>query len=269
MRPAASVVVVVITLLTAACSSVPPPTELADARAAYERAATGPAARLAPLQLRVAKEDLERAEEWYRWDDDSFRTRDLAYVALREAELADAAARTTEYRVAQNIADHRVRLTSAVVAGTANGLRAETERRMQQAATALVKVAAVKQDARGTVVTLRSDVLFAPGKSDLSPEARAKVAEVADALARVGRGIFISIVGHTDTVGSTRFNMDLSQRRADAVRDALVERGVSPNRVTAAGVGPGQPVSDNQTPEGRAENRRVELIVQPTTTSAK
>jgi outer membrane protein OmpA-like peptidoglycan-associated protein len=75
------------------------------------------------------------------------------------------------------------------------------------------------------------------------------------------------VQGYTDSQGSTSFNQELSQRRADAVRTYLVSHGMAADRITAQGFGPGNPVADNASPEGRADNRRVEIVVQPATTS--
>jgi outer membrane protein OmpA-like peptidoglycan-associated protein len=112
------------------------------------------------------------------------------------------------------------------------------------------------------VITLSGSVLFTSAKADLLPQAQAKLGEVGDALLKDNPDATIRVEGYTDSQGTLSFNQDLSQRRADAVRTYLVSRGIAPDRVTAVGMGPARPVADNATPEGRADNRRVEIIVQ-------
>ena len=73
----------------------------------------------------------------------------------------------------------------------------------------------------------------------------------------------IEVVGHTDSTGSYSYNMELSQRRAQSVADYLLAQGVDPSRLSTRGMGPDQPVASNATAEGRAQNRRVEVILRP------
>jgi outer membrane protein OmpA-like peptidoglycan-associated protein len=272
------------TIFAAACASSPAPKELIDARAAYQGAADGPAGQLDPAQLHVAHEELAAAERSFVNDGDSFRTRDLAYVALRKAQLADAAARTMDYDQKVNIAEHQVQLTQAEQAATATSqlkstreqlasdrerLAAEkeqreaAEKRAQQAMADLARVASVKQDTRGTVITLSGGVLFASAKYDLLPTAQANLSQVSDALTKSDPDSKIVVAGYTDSQGGQAYNMELSQHRAEAVRSFLVSHGVAPDRVSAQGFGPSQPVADNGSAEGRADNRRVEIVVQP------
>jgi outer membrane protein OmpA-like peptidoglycan-associated protein len=105
-------------------------------------------------------------------------------------------------------------------------------------------------------------LMFATGKSNLRPTSREKLAGVAEALQSAGEKQIV-VEGHTDSMGSEELNMQLSQKRAETVADFLVAEGVPEARVSAMGVGPASPIGDNSTPEGRAENRRVEIIIQP------
>jgi outer membrane protein OmpA-like peptidoglycan-associated protein len=271
-------------IFAAACAASPAPKELMDARAAYQGAADGPAAQLDPAQLHVAHEQLASAEKSFVDDGDTFRTRDLAYVALRKAQLADAAARTMDYDQKVNMSEHQVQLTQAEQAASATSQlkstreqlatdrerlanevqqREAAEKRAQQALADLARVASVKQDTRGTVITLSGGVLFASAKYDLLPAAQSNLAQVADALTKSDPDSKIMVAGYTDSQGGQSYNMDLSQHRAEAVRTFLVSHGVAPDRVTAQGFGPSQPIADNASPEGRADNRRVEIVVQP------
>jgi outer membrane protein OmpA-like peptidoglycan-associated protein len=95
------------------------------------------------------------------------------------------------------------------------------------------------------------------------PSAQAKLTEVADALTKEDSESKIVVEGHTDSQGGASYNQDLSQRRAQSVRDYLVTRGMASDRVTSEGFGLTRPIADNGSAEGRANNRRVEIVVQP------
>jgi outer membrane protein OmpA-like peptidoglycan-associated protein len=114
--------------------------------------------------------------------------------------------------------------------------------------------------AEGMQMTL-DDIAFAPGQAGLRPAARSALGKL---VAFVDRDPHkpVRIEGHTDSSGNARANQALSQRRADAVRDALIAAGVAANRITAVGLGESQPVASNDTAEGRARNRRVDVILQ-------
>jgi outer membrane protein OmpA-like peptidoglycan-associated protein len=71
----------------------------------------------------------------------------------------------------------------------------------------------------------------------------------------------VEIAGHTDSVGNVDYNVKLSERRASSVKQYLIKKGIDPNKVVTKGYGPTDPVADNETEEGRAKNRRVELII--------
>ena len=105
-----------------------------------------------------------------------------------------------------------------------------------------------------------SDVLFDTGSADLKPGAREKLAKISGILL-AHAGLTLQVEGHTDSVGTDEFNMELSGRRADAVRDYLAQEGVPASSMSAKGFGKTQPVASNDTPEGRQRNRRVELVV--------
>jgi outer membrane protein OmpA-like peptidoglycan-associated protein len=140
----------------------------------------------------------------------------------------------------------------------------DAQARAAQAAADLAKFATVKQEARGMVITLSGSVLFTSAKSDLSPAAQLKLNDVATALTKEDPLSKMVVEGHTDSQGSASSNQDLSQRRAQSVRDYLVTRGIASDRITAQGFGSTRSVADNASAEGRANNRRVEIVVQPT-----
>jgi outer membrane protein OmpA-like peptidoglycan-associated protein len=112
------------------------------------------------------------------------------------------------------------------------------------------------------VITLSGSVLFTSGSATLLPAAQLKLNDVADALTQQDPESTMVVEGHTDSQGSAASNQDLSQRRAQAVRDYLVSRGIAGDRVTSQGFGPSRSIADNASAEGRANNRRVEIVVQ-------
>jgi OOP family OmpA-OmpF porin len=101
-------------------------------------------------------------------------------------------------------------------------------------------------------------VSFKTGSAELTPESITVLARVANSLTK-NPDVIIEVRGHTDAQGATEANRDLSQRRAIAVREVLIQMGVPSTHITAVGFGEDQPIADNATAEGRAKNRRVEL----------
>jgi len=138
--------------------------------------------------------------------------------------------------------------------------RAEALSREQAAIESLKQVAQVKEEARGMVITLSGAVIFASGKSRLLPIAKQRLEQVAEALKDSPDQNFV-VEGYTDSTGSDELNERLSQARADAVRDFLVQQGIAADRIKAVGRGEMSPVATNATAEGRAMNRRVEIVV--------
>jgi outer membrane protein OmpA-like peptidoglycan-associated protein len=272
------------TLGSIGCAAAVPPQDLVNARSAYGRASTGPAAQLNPSDMHVAKTQLDAAEAAFAKEGDTQDTRDQAYVAVRKTELAETVARTMQENqnkdgvVNAMHADQKktVALTAAELGRTKTALaatgvalqdekarREDAERRAAQAAADLAKFATVKQEARGLVITLSGSVLFASAKWDLLPAAQTRLNDVATALTREDATSKMVVEGHTDSQGAAAYNQDLSQHRAQAVRDYLVTRGIASDRITAQGFGPGRSIADNASPEGRANNRRVEIVVSP------
>jgi outer membrane protein OmpA-like peptidoglycan-associated protein len=111
------------------------------------------------------------------------------------------------------------------------------------------------------VITLSGGVLFASGKYALLNTAMTKLDQVAAALKAQDGDKRMVVEGHTDSQGSDATNQPLSQNRATAVRDYLVSKGVSADKISSIGLGSSRPITDNATPENRANNRRVEIII--------
>jgi outer membrane protein OmpA-like peptidoglycan-associated protein len=126
----------------------------------------------------------------------------------------------------------------------------------------LKEIGKVNEESRGMVITLSGSVLFATGKSDLLPIAKEKLNDVAKALKDQGFKEII-VEGHTDSRGSAQANQELSLKRAESVRTHLVGQGIPSDKIRATGLGSDRPVADNKSEEGRANNRRVEIVVTP------
>jgi len=246
-----------------------PPQELLDARTAYAEAAKGPAADLAPAQLDTAKVSLETAQHNFDEDGPNQATKDLAYVAQRKAEIAAAEGAREKAERKRAAADKDFK--SAQIEGlqkTKEQLAAEktarvdAEKKAAAAMSSLAEIAKVKEESRGVVITLSGSVLFATNQSSLLAIAKDKLDQVASALQ--GQGFKTIVVqGYTDSRGNAADNERLSLKRAQSVRDHLVSKGLPSEKVTAEGLGASKPVADNGTADGRAENRRVEIVVTP------
>jgi outer membrane protein OmpA-like peptidoglycan-associated protein len=108
-------------------------------------------------------------------------------------------------------------------------------------------------------VTSLSGVLFDTGKATLKPDAKITLAKFAGVMLVFGKTTMV-VEGYTDNVGAEAANVKLSEARAKAVRDYLESQGIASNRLTSTGKGPADPVAPNDTPDGRAKNRRVEIV---------
>ncbi|MGO9839361.1 MAG: OmpA family protein [Polyangiaceae bacterium] len=275
----------------AGCAVSLPPQDLVTARATYGRASHGAAATLDPADLHSADESLKLAEQSFTNDGDTQGTRDLAYVADRRAQIAEARGDAMQAGQAQQQTLGQMHAAeTATLAATSGQLghanmqivlqgqalqnqnqalavehqrREEADKRAAKAAADLAAFASVKQDTRGVVITLSGSVLFVTNKSDLLPGAQLKLNQVAEALTQQDSESKMVVEGYTDSQGTASYNQDLSERRARSVRDYLVTRGIAADRVTSQGYGLTRPIADNATAEGRANNRRVEIVVQP------
>lgn len=125
-----------------------------------------------------------------------------------------------------------------------------------------VAVKPVEPAPQTEVITLSDagNVLFDFDKSDLTPAAKAQLDTLMDKL-RNADVVSIKVIGHTDSKGSDAYNQALSERRASSVAAYLLSQGLAPNKLTSEGRGESEPVANNTTDEGRAENRRVELHI--------
>lgn len=214
-----------------------------------------------PLTQQVAAQDLEAARQSLQQADAALQDRrpaeevdHLAYLAERHAQAGEA--RLEAARARQQVAradEERNRVLLEARAREADNAKAQLA--ATQAQLAELKA---KQTDRGLVVTL-GDVLFDTGRATLKPGADLTLDRLATVMKNNPQSKVL-IQGFTDSRGSEEYNDALSQRRADAVAAALVRRGVSPDSVRAEGRGEEFPVATNDTPEGRQQNRRVEIV---------
>lgn len=277
--------------LLVACASTMPSAALEQARSAVSVVAGDPIVnQYAPVELKEATDALARADREWADDHDESETNHLAYIARQRAEIATNAARSRQLdaniQLAGSEAD-RIRLQARTLEADQARLRAQQaqqqamsaeQRAAQQQANANAAMAQAnaaqdrvraleaqlrdleaQQTERGLLVTL-GDVLFAFNKAELSAQAAPRLDKLASFLKQFpDRKLLIE--GYTDSVGGDSYNQELSDRRAQAVRDALVQRGVDSSRITARGYGKAHAVADNASPEGRAMNRRVEIVI--------
>jgi outer membrane protein OmpA-like peptidoglycan-associated protein len=228
---------------------------------------------------------------------DTLQCRDYAYIARNKVQLADVKARTEldRQKIAEAVKagvvvrDKQVKTTQAALASTREQLNAKTaesektaeqlavekqarleaESKLAGAMKDLAAIAAVKEDARGLVITLSGAVLFASNKYTLLNTAMTKLDQVAEALKAQGSDKRMVVEGHTDSQGSDMINQPLSLNRANAVRDYLVNRGVDAAKIRAVGMGSTRPLLDNRNAENRANNRRVEIVIEPSHLSSR
>jgi outer membrane protein OmpA-like peptidoglycan-associated protein len=184
----------------------------------------------------------------------------VAYVKAESATSAQAqaAAAREQAALAWENAERAAQEAAVAEQQAARAGQRSTTVRIAELERELAELKA-RETAHGLVLTL-GDVLFAPNQSELTTAAMRKLYPFVTILKDQPQRS-IRIEGYTDSRGTESSNLDLSQRRADAVRDFLIDNGISPRRITARGYGETAPVASNATLAGRRENRRVEVIV--------
>ncbi len=283
------------------CAVAAPSRELVDARAAYREAANGPAQKLVPDKLLAAQQELEFAAS-PKHDPELARTlayiahRHVLAAVASAGLVAAQNEKTTadrDYKELLELSVKRSReklgLTQKILATTQAELeaqerelrekrsklkqkegelekeklaRADAEARLQGVIKSLEQVASVKEDARGTIITLSAAVLFKAKDSVLLPYAETKLRKLAEVLDTYDKGRSIVVAAHTDSIGAASVNRKLSLERAESIRSFLVQLGIAAERIQAVGNGEDEPIADNKSPDGRVINNRVEVIVE-------
>ncbi len=234
----------------------------AEKKAADDRAAKARADADAQARAR-AEADAARAQA------DAARAQ--AEIAKAEAlKVAEEAARQkheAEQAKAEALAQQQALAVEAdkarQAAAQSDQLRQQAEKEKQELRARLLQqlntVLATRDSARGLIANM-SDVLFKSGSSDLLAGARERLAKVSG-IVLAYPSLRLSVEGHTDSVGTDDYNQQLSKKRAEAVRQYLVQQGISGDTIVATGFGKTAPIASNETPEGRQQNRRVELVL--------
>jgi outer membrane protein OmpA-like peptidoglycan-associated protein len=249
--------------LLAGCASAPQRNDqLEQARVEVQNLSADPLAQQAASDdLAAARASLDQAEGAFQQKAPPEKVDQLAYLATRHAQAGEA--RISEARARQEVARAQHDRDDILLAARER----ETQNAKTEAAVAQTQLASARQELmdlqakqtnRGLVMTL-SDVLFDTGHATLKPGADRDMDRLAQAL-KDNSNTRVIIEGHTDSVGGDDYNMALSEKRAEAVADALQMRGVPSDRYEVKGLGKAFPVASNETQAGRQQNRRVEII---------
>jgi outer membrane protein OmpA-like peptidoglycan-associated protein len=222
-----------------------------EARLAAERAASAEREARAAEQKRQAEEQ-QRLEAQRRAQAEAERA---AAQAQAERSRAEANASAAEAARQRQLAQAEVERANRAV----ENAKQEQLKLRQELQEQFNRILETRDTARGLIVNI-SDVLFDIDKWTLKPGAREKLAKISG-IVLSHPGLKLEVEGHTDNTGSDEHNQTLSERRANAVREYLIQQGLSPSILTARGFGESQPVASNDTAAGRQLNRRVEMVV--------
>jgi outer membrane protein OmpA-like peptidoglycan-associated protein len=227
----------------------------ANAEAEAKRRAEAEAARVQAekdrAQAEQAKAEAEKAKA------EALAAAQEAARQKEEAEKAKAEA------IAQQQALAAETDKAKAAAAQSESLRQQAENEKAELRARLLQqlnsILATRDSARGLIANM-SDVLFRSGSFELAPGARERLAKVSGIILAYP-SLHLAVEGHTDAVGSDEYNQNLSERRAESVRDYFVQQGIAAASVEARGFGKTEPIASNDTAEGRQQNRRVELIL--------
>lgn len=264
--------------LVAACASVPKPAALTQAEAIHQRLEAAGAEQRVEADMIRSREAISQAQTAVGNNENTGYVNGLSHIALRLAQTAEATDAAALARAATDSLT-KLRLSRSLTLSEQQRLaqqqqsqaeiealrqrNAEANARLDSALTQLrslvSEITSLRETDRGLVISL-SDILFDVNKATLKAGAEANVRRIASILQQYPDKQ-ISVEGHTDATGSDAYNQKLSEDRAAAVRAVLVTGGVNPAAITSKGFGKTQPVATNDTPAGRQQNRRVEVVV--------
>lgn len=281
-----------VSVLFAACSSTPITTsQLDQARGDFMAAQNNPAvAANAPLEFKAAADALDRANAAAAQRDSLNEIDKLAYIAKQkiataqeaarakqaEADVANASRQRDEIRLQARTAEadqarmnaERAKSQAEQAKADADAARAQADAAANSARDEAAKNAALqqqladlqaKQTERGIIITL-NDVLFNVDRAELSAEGLRTAQKVADVLMQEPQSVVL-VEGFTDSTGTSQHNLELSQRRAESVRSALIGLGVPSAKIGTRGYGEAYPVASNADAGSRQLNRRVEIVL--------
>ena len=234
----------------------------ADAEAEARRRADAEAARAQADQARIQAEKDRAAAEQAKAEAE--RMKQEAQAAAQEAaRQREEAEKAKADAIAQQQALAVETDKAKAAAAQSESLRQQAEQEKTELRARLLQqlnsILATRDSARGLIANM-SDVLFRSGSFELLPAARERLAKVSGIILAYP-SLHLAVEGHTDSVGGDEYNQTLSERRAQSVRDYFVQQGISSASVEAHGFGKTEPIATNDTPEGRQQNRRVELVL--------
>jgi outer membrane protein OmpA-like peptidoglycan-associated protein len=234
----------------------------AEKKAAEDREAKARADAEAEAKRRADAEAAQKQAEAARAEAEKMKA-EAEQAAADAARQKEAAEKATAEAVAQQQALAAETAKAQQAAAQSEQLRQQAEKEKQELRARLLQqlntILSTRDTARGLIANM-SDVLFKTGSFELLPGARERLAKVSG-IVLAYPSLHLQVEGHTDSVGSDEYNQNLWEQRAEAVRDYLVQQGIATDSIEARGFGKTEPIASNETPEGRQQNRRVELVL--------
>ena len=234
----------------------------ADADAEAKRRADAETARAQAEQARAQAEQARAQAEQAKAEAEKMKQEALA-AAQEAGRQKEEAEKAKAEAVAQQQVLSAETDKARAAAAQSDSLRQQAEKEKQDLRARLLQqlnsILATRDSARGLVANM-SDVLFRSGSFELLPGARERLAKVSG-IVLAYPSLHVAVEGHTDSVGSDQYNQDLSEHRAQSVRDYFVQQGIPASAIEARGFGKSEPLASNDTAEGRQQNRRVELVL--------
>jgi len=248
---------ILIATLAAGCAELQKPQAFLDAEKAYQTAAND------PIIQKYSADQLAKANKTLLTSATATSEEDLASIAyISSTQINTAKHMASAEQAMQNSKDllvNQEQLVAAAVIAEQDQSRKQLLAEQEQAQQQLLAMQA--SEAEREILLAFGKIEFVTGTSDLVPGAATGIDMLAGYMSKF-KAKKVTIAGHTDSSGSAKLNKQLSQQRADFIRNVLVTKGVAENRITALGYGQSQPISENTTRAGRQKNRRIEIAFQ-------